>query len=249
MEPYKQETVESAGSYGDDSKSGSIAELCKALVKFQTSMSPVSKNEKNPHMRNKYASLDHIWESTRIPLGECGLAVTQTMSKETSDGCPVITTTLMHVSGQWVRGSLSIPAHKVRKDEIIPADAQSYGSAITYGRRYSLCAILGIVTGDDDDGNIASGKGATKPVDPLNRDAVTGEAREALFEAVKPHFPDRGAQVLLVLNSLTNKEFARAFNVAITNIDKESFNRLIEYISDQLPKVGSKEESENESTK
>ena len=55
---------------------------------------------------------------------------------------------LMHSSGQWMRSNVSVRAAK--------PDAQGLGSAITYLRRYSLCAMVGIAPGDDDDGNAAS---------------------------------------------------------------------------------------------
>lgn len=54
----------------------------------------------------------------------------------------VIVTTLMHVSGEWIRGRLSL-----KPDDVTP---QGFGSAITYGRRYALAAIVGISPEDDD---------------------------------------------------------------------------------------------------
>jgi hypothetical protein len=56
---------------------------------------------------------------------------------------------LCHNSGEWVRGRLAMRPVK--------ADPQGVGSCITYARRYSLAAIVGVAP-EDDDGNIASGK-------------------------------------------------------------------------------------------
>ena len=53
----------------------------------------------------------------------------------------------MHESGEWIESTITVPMSK--------NDAQGYGSAITYARRYSLAAITGLPQ-EDDDGNEAS---------------------------------------------------------------------------------------------
>jgi hypothetical protein len=58
-----------------------------------------------------------------------------------------MTTMLAHASGEWMRGTLTIPLAKV--------DAQAYGSATTYARRYALAAFVGVAP-EDDDGNAAA---------------------------------------------------------------------------------------------
>ena len=69
----------------------------------------------------------------------------------------MVETVLAHESGEWISGELLLPLTK--------ADAQGVGSAITYGRRYGLAAIVGIVADEDDDGNAASRNG--KAVDVM----------------------------------------------------------------------------------
>jgi len=66
------------------------------------------------------------------------------------DGFPVLTTRLMHSSGEWLEGEW--PLNPVKNDP------QALGAASTYARRYSLMAALGIAT-EDDDGETASGRG------------------------------------------------------------------------------------------
>jgi hypothetical protein len=61
----------------------------------------------------------------------------------------ILETVLLHLSGEWISGEMFLPLAK--------GDPQGVGSAITYGRRYGLMAILGMVADDDDDGNAASG--------------------------------------------------------------------------------------------
>ncbi len=128
-------------------KSESIAELVKALVAAQAEFKPVNKNHENPFYKSHYADLGDIIEATSPALRKHGLAVVQ-LPGMNGTGMPNVTTMLTHTSGEWVAGELSLPAGK--------PDAQGYGSAFTYGRRYGLQAILGVAAEEDDDGNAAS---------------------------------------------------------------------------------------------
>jgi hypothetical protein len=69
-----------------------------------------------------------------------------------------IETMLLHSSGEWISSTLRIPATK--------EDAQGYGSAITYGRRYGLQAICGLPA-EDDDGNAAVASGEQSRITPV----------------------------------------------------------------------------------
>lgn len=127
--------------------STSITKLSVALVKAQGELNAVSKDGKNPHFKSTYATLQNIVESTRDVLHRHGLAVVQTFSQ--TDGTYIdLTTTLVHESGEWISGTITMRPTK--------PDPQGLGSAATYARRYAYAAILGIVTDDDDDGNAAS---------------------------------------------------------------------------------------------
>ena len=127
--------------------SDSIAKIASALVKAQGELNAVSKDGNNPHFGKRYATLANIVDSTRETLRKNGLAVVQTFAE--TDGSYIdLTTTLLHESGEWLQGTLTMRPSK--------ADPQGLGSAATYARRYALSAILGIVTDDDDDGNMAS---------------------------------------------------------------------------------------------
>lgn len=121
--------------------------LATALAKAQASLSAAKKDRVNPHFKNHYATLESIWEAAREVLAPNGLSIVQTF--DATDGRLMnIRTTLMHSSGQWIAGVLSMAPQQ--------ATPQGIGSAITYGRRYSLGSILGIVSEEDDDGNLAS---------------------------------------------------------------------------------------------
>lgn len=134
-------------------KSDSINELATALAKAQGAIRGAEKSRENPAFRSRYSTLDDIWEACREPLSANGLAVVQ--APVTSEpGTVALSTTLLHSSGQWIGGLLVVPVTK--------QDAQGYGSALTYARRYSLAALVGVCS-DDDDGNAAVGNAQGKP--------------------------------------------------------------------------------------
>jgi hypothetical protein len=137
--------------------SESIDELCKALAKCQGEMGKASKSGFNPHFKSKYANMESVWDACREPLSTNGLCIIQ--APNYSEGILTVTTRLSHTSGQWVESPLSIKP--------TGHTPQAVGSAITYAKRYSLMAIVGIADDDDDDGNQASFKGKSDPrVDP-----------------------------------------------------------------------------------
>ena len=130
--------------------SESITELAKALVKVQAVLKGAKKDSVNPFHKSKYADLSSVWEACREPLTENNIAVVQATSYR--DGIIYISTMLMHESGQWLRDELGI---KPKEDT-----PQGVGSAITYGRRYGLSAMVGIAP-EDDDAEAAQGRPQT----------------------------------------------------------------------------------------
>lgn len=126
-------------------KSETIGALAKALSKVQGQLRPAIKDAKNPFFKSNYADLNSVWDSCRQLLTENGLSVAQ-LNKPAENGV-IIETLLMHESGEWISGEMFLPLTK--------QDAQSVGSAVTYGRRYGLAAVVGIVADEDDDANAA----------------------------------------------------------------------------------------------
>jgi hypothetical protein len=127
-----------------------INELTTALAKAQGEITGALKESANPFFKSKYADLASCWDACRGPLSKNSLAVFQA-AETTTDGL-VLTTTLAHGSGQWMRSTLGVNP----KDD----SPQSMGSALTYARRYALTAMVGIAQVDDD-GNAASGRPTT----------------------------------------------------------------------------------------
>ena len=131
-------------------KSESISELVKSLVKFNTEVTKIAKDAKNPFFKNNYATLDQIIEQVRPLLSANGMAVMQDVST-LEDGRVTVKTALLHESGEYIQSTGT--TLKLAKN-----DPQGAGAGITYARRYDLSAVLSLNTGEDDDGNSASGK-------------------------------------------------------------------------------------------
>jgi ERF superfamily len=124
-----------------------INELATALAKAQGAMGGALKDSANPFFKSKYADLESVWNACRKALSENGLSVIQTTSA--AEHGVAITTMLAHSSGQWIRDTLAL-----QPKDMAP---QGMGSAITYGRRYALAAIVGVYQ-TDDDGEAAHGR-------------------------------------------------------------------------------------------
>src|SRR5271166_65459 len=87
--------------------SQSLNELASALAKAQGKITGALKDSANPFFKSKYADLAACWDACRDALSENGLAVMQPAEVD-DQGVAVITTLLVHASGQWVRSVLKM---------------------------------------------------------------------------------------------------------------------------------------------
>lgn len=132
--------------------SDTIGKLAPALVAAQADITGITKDARNPHFKNEYASLDGIMAVVRPALAKHGLAVVQgvTAPIETQGGtlhAVAVVTRLVHTSGEWIESRVIVPIAKL--------DPQGAGASVTYGRRYSLSALLALATETDDDAESA----------------------------------------------------------------------------------------------
>ena len=132
-------------------RSETIGELAKALSAAQGEYPPIKKtataivNTDKAKYSYSYAELECVLAAARSINHKHGLALCQEVSVE--EQCVITTSLLLHSSGEWIEGTLSIPITQGRMNI-----AQAIGSAATYGRRYGASAILGLASEDDDDG-------------------------------------------------------------------------------------------------
>lgn len=153
-------------------RSESIAEISKALNTFRISVKQPVKSASNPFFKSKYVALEGVVDAIDSALKDTGLSYVQ---EATSEGNQVsVTTLLLHASGEWIELTpLTLPVAK--------NDAQAFGSAETYARRYSLSAAFGITSDLDDDGNAASSNPpAQQPTKPKR--STTQAIKETINE-------------------------------------------------------------------
>jgi hypothetical protein len=131
--------------------SESVNELLPALAKVKESMGVVLKSSSNPFFKSKYADLNAHLDVVEPLLASNGLLLTQPV--DNTENGNVVESTIYHVaSGQYITSSMKLVGE---------ADMQKIGSGVTYARRYTLGALLGMKS-DDDDANAVSGKAKSK---------------------------------------------------------------------------------------
>lgn len=129
--------------------------IVDALAKFQEEANVAKRTKKNTFFKSSYATLEDVIAAANEGA-KFGLAFTQTIDYQKQiiegviDTTMYVTTSLMHSDSDAVIKSryLIIP----KKSDF--TDAHALGSAITYAKRYSLQAIYGLPS-EDDDGNAA----------------------------------------------------------------------------------------------
>lgn len=118
--------------------------LLAALWAVQQEAPTLPKDATNPHFKSNYTPLDTIVEKIGPILSRHGLVWTALPCRD-EQGEPALRYRLAHVAtGESLEGLMPLLLGK--------ADSQGMGAAITYARRYSLCAVLNLVADDDDDG-------------------------------------------------------------------------------------------------
>jgi hypothetical protein len=137
-----------------------MKEIASALVKAQKEFGPALKSSTNPAFRSRYADLSACVEAVIDALNNNDIFMMQPTHE--CDNGVIVETIFIHSSGEQISsGKLHVPATK--------HDAQGYGSALTYARRYSLMTACGIAP-EDDDGNSAS-KPKAAPAKPAAQPA------------------------------------------------------------------------------
>src|SRR3990167_4068808 len=124
-------------------RSESIKTLAKALLAVQAAVGGVTRDSTNIHYKSRYASLEAVVAAIRPHCLEQGIVVTQAAGSPDEAGRVPIQTMLIHAeTGEWLGATVALP--------MVKQDAQGFGSAMTYGCRYSLISLFNIPPTDDD---------------------------------------------------------------------------------------------------
>lgn len=193
-----------------------LNELFAALSKFRENFRQPMKDKQNPFYKSKYVPLENIVEAIDEAIKGTGLSYLQYATSEGQDVS--VTTILTHTSGQYIEFEpLMLPASK--------ADAQQFGSAVTYARRYALSTIFGVTSLEDDDGEGCSRDKAPKKASKTHVQTARmkinqlaekqGLSAEEAEQAILKHFKVKGkldnvtveqiTQILSYLKSVENK--------------------------------------------
>lgn len=157
-------------------------EIAKALNTFRLKVKQPVKNANNPFFKSKYVQLEGVTAAIDDALGGTGLSYVQEATSD--DNQVAVTTVILHESGERILlAPLAVPVTK--------SDAQAFGSAETYARRYALSAAFGITSDVDDDGNAAAKaapknaprRAAAKPAQP-KRPVADGQTVVAIKQMI-----------------------------------------------------------------
>jgi len=161
-------------------KSQSIIKLADAISKAQGEMPIVKMNSVNPFLKNKYADLGAVIETTRPILAKHGLSIIQFPTS--TDGNIGLTTVLTHVSGEWMEDTIYLPLSDSKGLSV----AQNAGVIISYLRRYAWQSVLGVYADEDVDGHAPT---------PAQKPEKTEAERKAFAMTLHSELKARGAAV------------------------------------------------------
>ena len=205
----------------------SIKNIAIALCKFQAEIKNPKNTATNPMFKSNYAPLDVVINTVKPILSKYGLSFIQSTGSEGES--VIITTLLIHESGEWIESDpLILPAYQNRGGGKLEFNAQGAGSSISYGRRYSLSAMLGVSSEDDDDANGASGSANNKPPKTITEKQVVELKTKALkFAKLRGGTEIATLEALKItdIESINENEFnqcMKQLDVWISKVEKES---------------------------
>jgi len=196
--------------------SESIANIAAALVGFQSEVANPEKKGINPHFKSKYAELDEIINTIRPTLEKNGLAFIQNPIHE--DGKVGVYTLLIHKSGEFIQfDPVMIPLQKATPHQV--------GAALTYAKRYSLGAALGLATEEDKDGNELSTKESIKQT---IKQAVQKKQEKAREIESRRKLGIEKIKELKREKELTDEEFSTILKAEVneSNLEKLTFDQV-----------------------
>jgi hypothetical protein len=200
--------------------SENIEKLAVALSKAQSAMTGAKKSEKNLFFKSKYSNLESVIEAISEPFAFNGLCFVQ--GAEFNEGRISVKTRIIHSSGQWIESDTVLPPTK--------NDAQGYGSAITYARRYGLQSLAGVPSVDDDGNAAVKHQAESVALDTEMLEKIRTIENSDELKALFKSLPEKVAQAYL-----------KPFRDARSRIDYEKDVKLAKYLEEDKAKKAAKE--------
>jgi hypothetical protein len=190
-------------------------------------MNFAKKDSVNPSYSSRYSTLAACLDACRNQLANNGLAIIQTIRADNADKMYLCTRLVHGMSGEWIESDYPIVCQM--------DNPQAVGSALTYARRYSLCALVGIAS-EDDDGEHATSYNDDKGGDSgCKNELKPGKAGEAVatqkqIETIEEMTKERGLDALEVVRKFLDKSVD-----AIDHLSKVQASRMITLMSQNAP--------------
>lgn len=150
-----------------------------AMSACQAELPVVTKNRRNTHTKSNYADLAAIEEQAMPIIYKHGFGVSFQPDGYNEIGELLIKWEISHAGGYVRNGIGAIPVDGAgAKGGVNKTGTQAFGSTATYGRRYLLCMLFNISTGDDRDGN-------TPPDEPEDVPTITEAQASVIRELIQ----------------------------------------------------------------
>ena len=202
-------------------QSETIKGLLESLVKAQSEFTTLPKDKDG--YGYKYTDLDTVISAIRPVLFNNNLGFTQSLTT-TENGERGITTRVFNTAGEWLEDTIALPEISMAKTNA----AQNLGAAITYMKRYALCAVLGISSDEDTDAATKENpKFEAKPKKALKGGDATPEERDALKRLFESKYED-GINVFNKddITKYSSMRTEKTSSEVIAEIKKELVTRL-----------------------
>jgi ERF superfamily len=167
---------------------GENGKIIEAMIAVQSALEPLKANAKSH--QGKFANLHQVMNTLQPHLTANKLAVIQVPAAASGGGCAILTR-IIHEDKSEISSTITIPMQRQN-------DPQAYGAAMTYGRRYVLLCMFGMVTEDDD------GAAASTSLEKLLRELNSCTSTEDLAKVKGDHFEK---------SLLTDKFLNRVYNI------------------------------------
>ena len=169
QQPSKVDSIDSYNANLVQAGKKKVHNLASAMLEFQKLSVTAKKDGKNPHFRSNYSKLESVIEAVNQG-NQFGLFFTQEIEVKNYQRDIVVVTTVRHTADD----NTYVSKLPILLDEASMKNPQKIGSAITYAKRYTLQAVYGLPS-EDDDGNEAS-----KPTVNISKPIAKGDDDDGL---------------------------------------------------------------------
>lgn len=206
-------------------QSESISKLLSGLMDVQREIPTMPKNAKA--YGYNYTDLDTITSVIKPILARHDIAYMQSVGMN-EQGQNILTTRIFNRDGEYIEDSTILPIIQGTKNN----SAQTLGMAITYMRRYALCAMFGITSDEDVDANtVMPTQSANQNVQTV-QNAMGGQVQtQNIGQEIKTLLESKDGNGMLIFTETDKARYreeckTKGLTVVLEDVKKELANRL-----------------------